>query len=83
MGRLPPDTEARKVRLRAMLDDFEAIYGVCLHGSTGRRKGKISLGRWHFVRSAYIDGFERKLIAEVLGVDYTTAYRLSLIEQMV
>ena len=80
--RIPTDEAGRKAHLEAMLEDFEAIYGVPLHGSTGRRKGKITLGRWHFVRSACMDGFERKQIAEVLGVDYTTAYRLSLIDEM-
>jgi len=77
MGRLPPDTEARKARLRAMLDDFEAIYGVCLHGSTGRRKGRITEGRRHYVKTAYADGYRRSEIAAVLGITVDNVFRLS------
>lgn len=75
--RIPAERNDRKIHLRALLDDFEVIYGVCLHGSTGRRKGKITEGRRHYVKTAYADGYPRSEIAEVLGITKDNVFRLS------
>lgn len=75
--RIPTDEAGRKAHLEAMLEDFEAIYGVPLHGSTGRRKGKITEGRRHYVKTAYADGYKRSEISAVLGITVDNVFRLS------
>jgi hypothetical protein len=80
--RIPTDEAGRKAHLQALLEDFEAIYGVPLRGHPRRRSDKIMRGRWHYVRTAMLDGFTRPEITEALGVDFTTVYRLSRIDEM-
>lgn len=75
---LATDSAARKAALIDMLDDFDVIYGVPLHGSTHRRRGKITTGRWHFVHTAMGCGYSRPEIAAVLGITHDNVYRLSM-----
>ncbi len=75
--RLATDQAARKAALDDMLSNFVVIYGVPLHGRTGRRRGKITTGRWHFVLTAMGCGYSRPEIAAVLGITHDNVYRLS------